>query len=371
MSYAGEARGPAGSAGRARGSARARGPAPPGWAAPALDAVLGRAARTGAEVGDRFPLFADPATGAWTTTRRGSWTGGFWAGLLRLRARHTGAPRDRAAARAALERLAPWTGADTATRGLIFWYGTLFADEAADPADPDADAEELRAAAARACLDSFDPEPGVVPWGGAFGGPRLLARTDGVPGLVPLLASVDPEAAGSHLRVHARLCLGGRPPCWSWRYGAGTGWTPVGDPPPGWSRGPAWLLLAAAEAACHLPEAGLPDVLGALTPKELVPPADSARRDSPPDTSAAAVTAAALLLLGRREHAVAVLRELVEAHLTADGRLLDGCYDLAAGTAVRHELVWGTFFLAYALAMLTGLADPHRPPGAAPAAPPT
>ncbi|MCZ1005632.1 hypothetical protein O1L68_01230 [Streptomyces lydicus] len=27
-----------------------------------------------------------------------------------------------------------------------------------------------------------------MPWGDAFGGPRLLARADGVPGLVPLLA---------------------------------------------------------------------------------------------------------------------------------------------------------------------------------------
>ncbi|WP_237535762.1 hypothetical protein [Streptomyces sp. SID3343] len=61
--------------------------------------------------------------------------------------------------------------------------------------------------------------------------------------------------------------------------------------------------------------------------------------------------------LGRREHAVAVLDALVRCHLTDDGRLLDGCYDLAAGTAVRHELIWGNFFLAYALARLTGDRD--------------
>ncbi|GAA3116754.1 hypothetical protein GCM10020254_74460 [Streptomyces goshikiensis] len=37
--------------------------------------------------------------------------------------------------------------------------------------------------------------------------------------------------------------------------------------------------------------------------------------------------------------------------------LLDGCYDAEQGTAVRHELVWGDFFLALGLAALTGLAD--------------
>ncbi|GAA2106933.1 sugar ABC transporter permease [Streptomyces synnematoformans] len=331
------------------------------WAAPALAAVLDRVARTRAEVGGLFPLFAEPAGGTWTTTRRGSWTGGFWAGLLWLRARHTGDPGDLAAARACTDRLAEWVGADTAARGLIFWYGTVLADD---------DGARLRREAARACLGSFDRQLGVVPWGGAFGGPRLLARADGVPGMVPLLASVDAPAAASHLRRHLGLCVGSRPACWSWEYAPGTGWTARAGPPPGWSRGPAWLLLAIAAAVRHLPEAGHADAVGAWSPPEHVPPADTAYRTGPRDTSAAAITAAAWLQLGRRERAVALLKTLAGVHLTGDGRLLDGCYDLAAGTAVRHELIWGTFFLAYGLAQLTGLADPPRGPGAGPAGPP-
>ncbi|MDQ0942309.1 hypothetical protein [Streptomyces sp. V1I1] len=99
-------------------------PNTPHWAEPALARVLERVAVTRTGVGDRFPLYADQETGLWTTTRRGSWTGGFWAGLLWLRARHTGDVRDREAARATAMRLADWAGADTATRGLILWYGT-------------------------------------------------------------------------------------------------------------------------------------------------------------------------------------------------------------------------------------------------------
>lgn len=316
----------------------------PAWAAPALGSLLDRVAVTRAEAGDRFPLYADPGSGTWKTTARGSWTGGFWAGLLWLRARCSGDASDREAARACTARLADWAEADTATRGLIFWYGTVLAD----------DDSGLRDRAARACLDAFDPELGLVPWGSAFGGPRLLARVDGVPGMVPLLATADTEAARSHLRRHVELCLGEGLPRWSWRRAPGAGWTACAEPPPGWSRGPAWLLLALAEAA-RLPGGdAFSEHIDTLVPEHLVPPADAAHPGGPRDTSAAAVTALALFRLGRRDRAVAVLEELVGRHLTADGRLLEGCYDLTATTAVRHELIWGDFFLAYALAELTG-----------------
>jgi hypothetical protein len=32
-------------------------------------------------VGSAYPHWADPETGAWTTTADGDWTGGFWAGM--------------------------------------------------------------------------------------------------------------------------------------------------------------------------------------------------------------------------------------------------------------------------------------------------
>lgn len=131
---------------------------------PALDAVLARVAVTAEAVGPRFPLYAEPADGRWTTTGRGSWTGGFWAGLLWLRARCTGAAADRRAAAACTARLAPWVGADTATRGLILWYGTA-------PAGDDARAAELQGLGTRAMLSAYDRELGLVPWGTRSAGP--------------------------------------------------------------------------------------------------------------------------------------------------------------------------------------------------------
>ncbi|WP_346766195.1 sugar ABC transporter permease [Streptomyces sp. A0592] len=354
----------------------------------ALEAVMERVALTAAEVGPRFPLYADPGDGRWTTTGRGSWTGGFWAGLLWLRARYTGAEPDRRAAAACTARLEPWAGADTATRGLIFWYGTA-------PAGGDAEAAALRARAARACLSACDPELGILPWGEALGGPRLLARVDGVPGTVPLLAGAGPDgaaAAAAHLHRHLDLCLGrpgGAKPWFRPALGfePATGrWHPCEDPPAGWSRGRAWLLLAVADALLQpaLPAgdfgrlteaAALLTARGGVLTGRPVPPADTARPDGPLDTSAAAITAVALLKLARTPgpraeqyalRAEEVLDRLIRSHLTGDdgarppGMLLDGCYDEAKRLAVRHELVWGDFFLALALAALHGLVDITR-----------
>ncbi|MFD3552083.1 sugar ABC transporter permease [Streptomyces goshikiensis] len=343
------------------------------WAGRALADVLERASATRAEAGDRFPLYADPDTGRWVTTGRGSWTGGFWAGLLWLRARHTGAADDRAVAAACTARLADWVEADTSTRGLILWYGTALADG-------DTGARELRTRAARAALAALDPELALVPWGSAFGGPRLLARVDGVPGMVPLLAAEGPqgaEAAASHLYRHLDLCLGeGGRVVPARAFEAASGWWECASPPAGWSRGRAWLLLAVADAL-HRPGVPrrTPDRLEAVAERlatswtgpgaPLVPPADEARPDGPLDTSAAAIAAVALLKLARLPgpraagyayRATAVLERLVGEHLTR-GMLLDGCYDAEQGTAVRHELVWGDFFLALGLAALTGLVD--------------
>lgn len=336
------------------------------WAEQALAAVMGRVAATAAEVGPRFPLYADPDTGRWTTTSRGSWTGGCWAGLLWLRALTTGAARDRRAADACTARLAYWVERDTAARGLVLWYGT------AAPGG-----SGLRDRAARACLAAYEPEPGIVPWGGAFGGPRLTARADGVPGVVPLLARAPcgQLAAYSHLTRHLELCLAEDPPRPAWRALPGGGWAACDEPAPGWSRTAAWLLLGVADGIHCLrgvPSAdGLWDAARRLTGMRLAAAAPLVPGE-PLDTSAAAIEAVAALKLaaaardaGRQdtarepaERAETVLRRLCAGHLSPSGGLLDGCYDAARGVAVRHELVWGDFFLALGLAVTTGLVGP-------------
>ncbi|MEU1228823.1 sugar ABC transporter permease [Streptomyces sp. NPDC005828] len=387
------------------------------WADEALGLLCLRVGETAGQVGERFPLYADPDDGHWTTTGRGSWTGGFWAGLLWLRARHTGSGADRRAAVATTARLGAWADADTATRGLILWYGTALADEKGDEGEEGEEGEEgdegesareaagaLRERAAKAVLAAFDPALGLVPWGSALGGARLRARADGVPGLVPLLATAGPEgqaAAAAHLHRHLDLCLpraAARRPRPAWCREA-SGWTADADPAPGWTRGEAWLLLAVADALvlarpaastdgqAHAPVRYRgPDRLTeaaelllescAFLTGPLVPPAEAHHPDGPYDTSAAAVAAVALLKLaqvpGARwasacgARAQAVLHRLVTGHLTRPGgcrpagMLLDGCYDARSGTAVRHELVWGDFFLALGLAGHLGRVDLRR-----------
>ncbi|GLW18746.1 hypothetical protein Stsp01_54890 [Streptomyces sp. NBRC 13847] len=366
--------------GAVRAAAAARGEA--GWAGRALAAVLERVAVTADEVGARFPLYADPCTGAWKTTARGSWTGGCWAGLLWLRALSSGAPEDRAAAARCTGRLGHWVEQDTATRGLVLWYGTALA---AGPGG-DGAAAALRDRAARACLAAYEPERCVVPWGGVFGGPRLLARADGVPGLVPLLAAAPGggrDAAHGHLTRHLALCLAEDPPRPAWQALPDGTWAPYDEPAPGWSRTAGWLLLGIADGLTHLPESGLWEAAGRLVALRtapgaaLVPPAQdgppgAGPAPSPPDTSAAAIEAVAALKLAALARAAGrdtegarladwgrrILHRLSAAHLSPSGALRDGCYDAARGLATGHELVWGDFFFAWGLALLTGLVAP-------------
>jgi unsaturated chondroitin disaccharide hydrolase len=209
------------------------------WAERALARMLDRAGEADSLLGERWPLYADPESGRWTTTVRGSWTGGFWAGLLWLRSIVTG---DRAAARRRTGMLAPWIEADTATRGLIFWYGTALGG---------GETAALRASAAKACLAAHDSLLGLLPWGTAFGGPRDLARVDGLPGLPQLLRLTGPDgarAAEAHLDLQLGLTVGSAELRPAWRATPDGAWAPHPAPPPGWSRTVGWLCLAAAEA---------------------------------------------------------------------------------------------------------------------------
>ena len=56
----------------------------------AIERMLVRVNDTATRVGKEFPHWADPATGEWTTTPHGDWTGGFWIGMLWLAAAATG-----------------------------------------------------------------------------------------------------------------------------------------------------------------------------------------------------------------------------------------------------------------------------------------
>lgn len=351
---------------------RSTGPVPE-WAGPALDGLLEGVAHSHARLAGRFPLYRAPDT-EWVSSRRGSWTGGFWAGLLWLRALRSGRSEDKDRAESAHLALEQWAEADTATRGLIFWYPLVLSR--AFPLD---DREALEAGAARcsrSLLERFSPQDEVIAWGEAFGGPGNLIRVDGAPGIAPLMSQApgaSPESAGAgvrHVRRHLRLCGRKARPVW---------WLVDGTPRPDdastryWSRGRAWLLTAFADAltveAVPADDPDLARLLGERVP--LVPVADAQEPEAGLDTGAAAIEAAALLRLRERipdpkmrhrvgERAHRIVRCLVDHHLTGRGRgLTDGSYEVGGRLLTGVETVWGDFHLALAVAMIAGVVAPE------------
>src|SRR5438045_7480233 len=129
----------------------------------ALARMRGRIAQTAASVTDGFPHFADPATGTWTTSPGGDWTGGFWNGMLWLAARYGDDPRARSWAARWTARLAPRASSDTIFRGFLFYYGAalgalLCGDRAA---------RETALAGAHGLAASYNPRAEALPLGAA------------------------------------------------------------------------------------------------------------------------------------------------------------------------------------------------------------
>lgn len=362
--------------------------------ASAAELMIGRIRATADEVGDRFPLHADPATGRWTTTRRGSWTGGFWAGLLWLVAARTAAPEDRARALSCTRRLRERAQDDTDTRALTFWYGAARGHLLCG----DAEAADVAHQGAAALADSWRPDGGFVPAGTALGRGSRGASTltvDAAGAVTALLmwAGRSRGQAGGrpawdvlaeqHATAVLHHCLGGdgavRPSAVP--VPGAPDWSPADAHAPGtWARGQAWGISAFAtaadlmtgsravefrDAACRAADLWL-DRTGSR-----VPPWSFTDPSGPRDTSAAAIAAEAMLVLagtldgalGARYHeaAATLTAELITRHLTRPGAgagappagmLLDGCYDMASGTALADELVWGDYFLLSTLLRL-------------------
>ncbi len=352
--------------------------------ADALAALLGRARDTLGFVGERYPLYADPDTAAWTTTRRGSWTGGYWVGLLWLAAIIEGRAEDRVTAEQWTQRLLAHAETDTVTRGMTFWYGAAIGDLLVG----DRGARDVATLGARRLADAYDPELGLIPTGTALRAGTPAATIGGVVGLVALLGwaarrSRDPallSIAQRHATRHLDLCLRAdgsirahADPGGHARHQAG--------PPAHWARGQAWGMLAFTQAAQWLSERYLPAAVRAsdwwIGHTDTSHPArwDIDDPAGPVDSSAAALSAVALLRLDAltsdgssryRTAASQTLAMLTDVHLTPvrpgdrrpPGMLLDGCYDAPSATATAHELIWGSFFLAQALAITTGQLDP-------------
>jgi len=360
----------------------------------ALARMRGRIARTAASVTAGFPHFADPATGAWTTSPAGDWTGGFWNGMLWLAARYGDDARSRAWASAWTARLAPRARSDTVFRGFLFYYGAALGSMLCG----DAAARHVALAGAHGLASSYSPRAEALPLGAAAEEASDVgageANVDTVQASALLLwahretgDAVLRDIALRHAARHIEFCL---------REDGSVCQSASFDPTSGrmlrrythkgitdhstWARAQAWGILGWTVAAQWSGDRSF------LTPATTAAewwlahaPADRvafwdfddpAIPGAPRDTSATAIVAASLLKLAAlsaepaaaRYHgaAEATALALVERHLHDDGLLADGCYNTRINLATRHELIWGSYFLYEALHVLSGPLDPLR-----------
>jgi unsaturated chondroitin disaccharide hydrolase len=371
----------------------------PSHRADALARMVARVDVTLADDAVGFPEVADPATGAWTRTPGGGWSGGFWPGLLWLAATATGEDRYRGSAATWAERLRPRARSETAFRGFLFWYGAAIG--ALLHGDQVGRAVALEGAFSLARL--FNPAARLIPLGREAEEPspgRGEASISTVPGGAPLLfwaaAEIgDPSLEGlaaAHTERHAELCVredGSVSQSLSFDPESGrllrryTHWG-LGDDST-WARAQAWAMLGFAQAGRWRP--AFQDVAVRVADWWLShAPADgvafwdfddATTSGTERDTSATAIAAAALLKLAEllpadrasryRLAAVAIVDALLARHLTPvgpedprpPGLLTDGCFDRRSGAATRHELIWGDYFLFECLCLLEGRLAPN------------
>lgn len=364
----------------------------------ALRRILARIDATLAQPGEGFPHFSDPATGRWTRTPAGDWTGGFWCAMLWLAALHTGNEKYRDQARAWALKLRPRTSSQSVFKGFLFWYGAELGSELfADP-----DARELSLEGTRSLMKMYSHDAKLIPLGTEAEEASDVgvneANIDSLPGTVGLLLSYgivlgSDEIARQHLRQHIALCV---------REDGSVCQSATFDPANGrlvrrythkgikenstWARAQAWGMLGLAQALAWR-EIEFRDTAVRVADwwVEHLPGDhvafwdfdDPAIPNTNRDTSATAIAAAALLKLARlipersqryRAVAQASVKQLVSRYLTPisqddprePGILIQGCFNKRFNVGTAHELIWGDYFLFETLLVIDGILAPER-----------
>ncbi len=365
---------------------------------PAAERMIARVRATMESHLDGFPHYGDPATGTWTTTPNGFWTGGFFVGELWLAGAMTGDLAFHAAAREWLAKLESRVESGTVFRGFLFYYGAVTGAVIAG----DDTARLMAQRASRSLAGTFRPIPGILPLGREAEEAHTVgdneANIDGISAVPLMLWSARDLGDAELARVAVAHAMG------SGRFFVNADGSVIQsasfDPESGsvtrrythkgysdesiWTRAQAWAMLGYAGGARLAPEE--PELLAlaeqtadwwlAHIPEDRVSYWDFSAPVTPEtrrDTSGTAIAAAALLKLSAihpdraksrryREAAEATVEALVTRHLTpvgkADNRppgiLADGCFDPRSGTAVSNELIWGDYFLLESLAVLSG-----------------
>lgn len=232
----------------------------------AIRAIFKRMDETAAQCGDRFPLFRPSADALWTLSRRGSWLGGFWAGLWWRRAAYTGSADDHALAEAWSARLTPLLREPSINRSFVFWYGAAIGHE---KSGKDQAPQQLANQAALAISEGFNPALGGWTCGSGMGAGELGTRALNVDALAPTLALLHGHGGPkerTRARQHLQTCLhylAAEHGAWRTNAVLDAGDGVKQEAAGAWPRGQAWAMLGMAEAVRLFGEAYLPPALQA------------------------------------------------------------------------------------------------------------
>jgi unsaturated chondroitin disaccharide hydrolase len=370
----------------------------------ALDHMMVRIDDTAVQAKNGFPDYADPETGRWTTSPDGSWTGGFWNGMLWLAYATTRERRYLDWAERWTDLLRPRVSSENIFRSFLFYYGAALGDILTG----NSLARDVGLLGARGLATLYNANARAIPLGREAEAVSDVdvgpgdANVDGVQATALLIWAARESGDESLCEIGIQHALRFIEFCvradgsviQSVRFDIESGevikhYTHKGYSDDSiWARAQAWAMLGYAIDAIWEPER-----------KEFV---DTAMRtadwwinhvphdkvafwdfDAPAttatkrDTSATAIAAAALLKLSAlapsgetrrryREVAEATVRALVEDYLTptrpgdrrTPGILTGGCYNHRTGLATENELIWGDYYLFESLQVLAGNLDP-------------
>ena len=345
-----------------------------------LDLLIRRVYETIGQVGEQFPFHADDR-GNWSTSADGDWCGGHWVAMLWIAYRRTGDVSLRDLALRLTARLALRVNAIDMFRGVNHYYS------AARGADllGDESLADIALRAAEGICAMYNPRARMIPLGSEaqVRGTQVKGDEKGAVdnAMVPLMVvwwawqrTKRPEFKDVATAVTEQVCNWFvRPDGSTWHVGYFDQATGALLQRKGilnysddscWSRGQSWLLYGLANGYFH---SGNPSFLNSFrpvwdyfrshVPNDMVPYydfEDPRQPDVPRDTSAATLASAGLLLFPKdgvpdspefRLSAESMATSLVTNYLTADGRLLHGCFDFPRSVATDNELIWGTYYL--------------------------
>ncbi|MGO3712017.1 hypothetical protein [Alcaligenes aquatilis] len=331
-----------------------------------IQAIFANMDQVAEQCGEQFPLFRQSSSEQWTLSRRGSWLGGFWAGLWWRRALISGREQDKRQALHWSQKLQVWLQEPSINRSFVFWYGAGLGSIWHGNRQAEANVD----LAAQALLNSFDASSGFWPLGSGMGGGESGNHMLNVDALAPTLLVLNAQGgpvARQFGQWHVDACLRYlQKRSGAWRdtvllrgnevlaeQGAQT-----------WQRGQAWAMLGMASATRLYDRASYAHAAlkacrywherwgkyahGFLRQKSPL---------SPVDRSAWAIASLAMYELWQilpeqqwlHEQSRLYLDALLTPELSETGRFVGHLYKVAPGQSELVESACASFFLLEAL----------------------